>query len=216
MSLSALETLHPVSAHQSLATITIYAELMTSRVVLGSFSGNAYVVASSSYLPQCGSRKLDFHTTLHRDSNGIPDGIPFKMRTYCNKSKLLFLSLIINYTNYVLNSISICPILCTVQYSPPIQWVPEALSPGVKWPGRETDNSPPSSAEVKNGGLIPTLPHTSPWNNVSLIKHSDILTFAFLQYSSSSHQKLTVYLGVLLIYLATLLVAHIIQHRMVG
>jgi hypothetical protein len=33
---------------------------------------------------------------------------------------------------------------------PPIQWVPGALSLGVKWPGREVDHSPPSSAEVKN------------------------------------------------------------------
>jgi hypothetical protein len=32
---------------------------------------------------------------------------------------------------------------------PPIQWVPGALSPGVKRPGREDDNSPPSIAEVK-------------------------------------------------------------------
>jgi hypothetical protein len=31
---------------------------------------------------------------------------------------------------------------------PPIQWVPEALSLGVKRPGREVDHSPPSSAEV--------------------------------------------------------------------
>jgi hypothetical protein len=32
---------------------------------------------------------------------------------------------------------------------PPIQWVPGALSLGVKQPGREADHSPPSSAEVK-------------------------------------------------------------------
>jgi hypothetical protein len=32
----------------------------------------------------------------------------------------------------------------------PIQWVPGALSPGVKRPGREADDSPPSSTEVKN------------------------------------------------------------------
>jgi hypothetical protein len=28
---------------------------------------------------------------------------------------------------------------------------------GVKWPGREADHLPPSSAEVKNGGVIPPL-----------------------------------------------------------
>jgi hypothetical protein len=32
---------------------------------------------------------------------------------------------------------------------PPIQWVPGALSPGMKRPGREADHSPPTSAEVK-------------------------------------------------------------------
>jgi len=32
---------------------------------------------------------------------------------------------------------------------PPIEWVPGALSPAVKGPGREADHSPPSSAEVK-------------------------------------------------------------------
>jgi hypothetical protein len=32
---------------------------------------------------------------------------------------------------------------------PPIQWVPEALSPGVKRQGREADHSPLTSANVK-------------------------------------------------------------------
>jgi len=32
---------------------------------------------------------------------------------------------------------------------PPIQWVPGALSLGVKWPGQEADNSRPSSTETK-------------------------------------------------------------------
>jgi hypothetical protein len=40
---------------------------------------------------------------------------------------------------------------------PPIQWVPGAVSLGVKWPGREADHSPPSSAEVKMRGAIPPL-----------------------------------------------------------
>jgi hypothetical protein len=34
----------------------------------------------------------------------------------------------------------------------PIQWVPGALSPGVKRPGREADQSPPTSAEVNKNG----------------------------------------------------------------
>jgi hypothetical protein len=32
---------------------------------------------------------------------------------------------------------------------PPIQWIPGALSLGVKWQEREADHSSPSSAEVK-------------------------------------------------------------------
>jgi hypothetical protein len=32
---------------------------------------------------------------------------------------------------------------------PRIQWLPGALSPGVKRPGSETDHSPPASAEAK-------------------------------------------------------------------
>jgi hypothetical protein len=42
---------------------------------------------------------------------------------------------------------------------PPVQWVPGSLSPRIKRLGREDDRSPPSSAEVKNGGAIPPLPH---------------------------------------------------------
>jgi hypothetical protein len=41
---------------------------------------------------------------------------------------------------------------------PPIQWVP-----GVKRQGREADGSPPPCAQVKNGGAIPALTHTSSW-----------------------------------------------------
>jgi hypothetical protein len=38
-----------------------------------------------------------------------------------------------------------------------MQWALGALSTGVKWQGRESDLSPPSIAEVKNGEAIPTL-----------------------------------------------------------
>jgi hypothetical protein len=44
-----------------------------------------------------------------------------------------------------------------------IQWVPGALSPGVRRPGREADHSLPSNAEVKNGRGLHPLPHTSLW-----------------------------------------------------
>jgi hypothetical protein len=37
---------------------------------------------------------------------------------------------------------------------PPVQWAPGVLSPGVKWPGLETDYSPVSRAEIKNDEAI--------------------------------------------------------------
>jgi hypothetical protein len=46
-----------------------------------------------------------------------------------------------------------------------IPWVSGAISPEVKGPGREADNSPPSSAEVRNVGAIPPLPHTPSWHS---------------------------------------------------
>jgi hypothetical protein len=39
-------------------------------------------------------------------------------------------------------------------------------SPEVKRPVWEAEHSPPSSAEVKNGGAIPLLPHTSSWHRL--------------------------------------------------
>jgi hypothetical protein len=40
---------------------------------------------------------------------------------------------------------------------PPIKWVPIAISPGVNRSGYKADHSPPSRAEVKNGGAITPL-----------------------------------------------------------
>jgi hypothetical protein len=45
---------------------------------------------------------------------------------------------------------------------PPIQWVQGALSLGVKRPGRETDHSPPSSAEVKERVELYLHSHNTP------------------------------------------------------
>jgi hypothetical protein len=47
---------------------------------------------------------------------------------------------------------------------PPARWLPGAVSPELKLTGREADNSPPSSAEVKNDGTTPPLLHTSSWH----------------------------------------------------
>jgi hypothetical protein len=46
----------------------------------------------------------------------------------------------------------------------PVQWVLGALSPGIKRQKLKGDHSPPSSAEVKNGGAILLLPNTSSWS----------------------------------------------------
>jgi hypothetical protein len=42
-----------------------------------------------------------------------------------------------------------------------IQWVSEALSPGVKRPRCEAVHSPPSISEVKNDGAMPSFSHVS-------------------------------------------------------
>jgi hypothetical protein len=42
---------------------------------------------------------------------------------------------------------------------PLIQWVPRSPFVGVKLTGRKAGNSIPSTAEAKNGGAIPPLPH---------------------------------------------------------
>jgi hypothetical protein len=47
---------------------------------------------------------------------------------------------------------------------PPVQWVPGALSLGIKQPGREAEHSPPSSAEViVCGELFLCSPSTPSW-----------------------------------------------------
>jgi hypothetical protein len=63
----------------------------------------------------------------------------------------------------------------------PIQWVPGALSLGVKRPGREADRSPPSSAEVKECVELYPLPNTLSWRGAQL-KHRDNFTFTFEGY----------------------------------
>jgi hypothetical protein len=54
------------------------------------------------------------------------------------------------------------------QTQPPIQRVPGALSLGVKWPGREADHSPPSSAEVECVELYLHFPNMPSWRGVQL------------------------------------------------
>jgi hypothetical protein len=44
---------------------------------------------------------------------------------------------------------------------PPLQWVPGAVPPAVKRPGREFDHLPPTSVEVKNHVAKLPIPPTS-------------------------------------------------------
>jgi hypothetical protein len=62
---------------------------------------------------------------------------------------------------------------------PPIQWVPGALSLGVKRPGREADHSPISSAEVKEWmELYLHSPNIPSWRGSQLM-HRNNFTFTF-------------------------------------
>jgi hypothetical protein len=64
---------------------------------------------------------------------------------------------------------------------PPIQWVPGAVSLGVKRPGHEADHSLPSSAEVKECvELYLHSPNTPSWPGAQL-KHRDNFTFTLLE-----------------------------------
>jgi hypothetical protein len=61
---------------------------------------------------------------------------------------------------------------------PPIQWVPGAVSLGVKWPGREADHSPPSSADVKEWlELYLYSPDTPSWRGARFKKAHENFTF---------------------------------------
>jgi hypothetical protein len=62
---------------------------------------------------------------------------------------------------------------------PPIQWVPGALSLGVKRLGYEDDHSPPPSSEVKNAWSYTSTPQYAfmAW---CLVKHRDNFTLPYL------------------------------------
>jgi hypothetical protein len=65
----------------------------------------------------------------------------------------------------------------------PIQWVPGALSHGVKGQGREADHSPPSNADVKSGAipLFPTRLHVIMFNQ--LMRGTILLYLTGIQHS---------------------------------
>jgi hypothetical protein len=68
---------------------------------------------------------------------------------------------------------------------PPIQWVPQALSLGIKRSGREADASPPSSAEVKNAWSYVSS-HQYVFMEWCLVKHRDNFTFTpFVRFTAA-------------------------------
>jgi hypothetical protein len=77
--------------------------------------------------------------------------------------------------NWVLTALRLLPIHSSSREptQPPIQWVPGALSLGVKRLGREADHSPPSSAEVKNAWSYTS---TILYEGVSKISRTELIT----------------------------------------
>jgi hypothetical protein len=61
---------------------------------------------------------------------------------------------------------------------PPIQWVTEALLLGLKWPKREADRSPSSSARMR--GAVPPFPNTTSRRGAQL-KHRDRFIYTVLR-----------------------------------
>jgi hypothetical protein len=65
--------------------------------------------------------------------------------------------------NFLFSSTSSRPVLGPIQH--PIQWVPGALTPGVKRQRREADNSPPATAEVKKICIYTSTSRTPSWSS---------------------------------------------------
>jgi hypothetical protein len=66
-------------------------------------------------------------------------------------------------------------------YSSPLQPHPLSNFCTLKRQGREADQLSPSNADVKNGGAITPLPHTSSWRGAWLIKPVDNLPLLSLE-----------------------------------
>jgi hypothetical protein len=83
-----------------------------------------------------------------------------------------------------------------VSTQPPIQWVPEALSLGIKWPGHEADHSSPSSTEDKNAwSYISTPPICLHGVVLSLKKkHRNNFTFTFITRPYRKSNNIHIYL----------------------
>jgi hypothetical protein len=82
---------------------------------------------------------------------------------------------------------------------PPLQWIPGALSLGVKRPGREADHSPPSSFEVNDAWSYTSTPQYV-FMALCLVKHKDNFTFTLPSHrqSESNMRPAKVFDGTLL------------------
>jgi hypothetical protein len=98
-------------------------------------------------------RLLPFSEYLSRYSDGVRTGQPEFNSRQCQQ----------------ISFFSTIPRPALVPTQSPIQWESGEISPGVKRPGLKADHSPSSSAEVKNGGAIPPLPHMYLRHSASLI-----------------------------------------------
>jgi hypothetical protein len=87
----------------------------------------------------CGSRDsvVGIATTYRLDDRGVGVRVPVESRIFSSPDR---------------------PDRLLRSTQPPIQWVPGALSPGVKRPGRGVDHSPPTSAEVKKMWIYTSTP----------------------------------------------------------
>jgi hypothetical protein len=54
------------------------------------------------------------------------------------------------------------PVTVLGSIQPPVQWLLGTLLPGLKQSGHEANDSPPSSAKLKNGAAIPPPPQDIP------------------------------------------------------
>jgi hypothetical protein len=81
---------------------------------------------------------------------------------------------------------------------PPNQWVPGALSLGVKRPGREADHSPPSSSEFKNACSYTSSPQYV-FMTRCLVKHRANFTFTFMASETRSKMHHTLHCELLYI-----------------
>jgi hypothetical protein len=59
----------------------------------------------------------------------------------------------------------------------PSQWIRPAFSKEMKWLGRESDHSTPSSVDVKNGGAVSPFLNTFSWKGLNLLSTGTTLSY---------------------------------------